>query len=411
MKRVLILVAVLGIALAPVSNVLAEGYDPNQIYYEYNNNIIFRQNGNEENAACGATALPPTNTKLDAATLGRINNLKSTYLTGAEQTGVRWEVIAALDYREDNNNPNSSILGGEPLGQKATDSGYAPATKLESIIDGMIILKAKKPIYGVDPTKPMTFLQLQQAFITYNRGNSYAVAGVSPDKSPYVMNQYDDAHKNMTFPSLPGETLAGRTETRYGAMTVLANLVAEGDNSTECVGGGVGAKVDYTGLYPNLPAGTLKDSQLCSPRPDIPSFKLLAGPACESFKALDLQYKRVFGKLMPLSGGYRTAQQQIDCGGTRSNPGGYNPNCIYYDPNTPPPEHLWGTAIDFSGPLSNSGTQEHNWLVKNGPLYGWFWPNWAKDGFGGNAGSVEPWHFAYYFVGHNPNSDKLESYK
>ena len=114
---------------------------------------------------------------------------------------------------------------------------------------------------------------------------------------------------------------------------------------------------------------------------------------------------------MPVSGGYRSAAEQIACGGTKTNPGGYNPNCIYYDPATRPPEHLWGTAIDFSGPFTDINSSAHKWLEQNGPNYGWFWPNWAKQGRGGNAKVVEAWHFAYYFVGHNPSTDKLESYK
>jgi hypothetical protein len=271
-----------------------------------------------------------------------------------------------------------------------------------------------KDVYGVDVTGKLSFLQLQQAFIVYNRGYSYQRANQSPDTSPYVMNQYDAQHTDMTFPSIPGETLAGHKETgRLGAMTVYAILAGggAGGGAAGCFGAGVGAKVDYSNIYPKLDAGTLTPDMLCTPYPEQPGFKLLKGPACDSFMAMNGAYKQAFGKQMPIIGGYRTAAEQIACGGTIQNRGGNNPACAPYNPKNDPPEHLWGTAIDFGGPIMNTSSPEHKWLENNGPNFGWFWPNWAKEGRGGNAGVVEPWHFAYYFVGHNPSTDKLESYK
>lgn len=380
-------------------------------HYYPENGIIFRVDG----VTCDSSSqIRPTSTKITESTLKRINDLKGTYEQASTQTGVPWQIFAALDYRENNNSPDKSMLGGEPLGVPAVDSGRVPKTKLESILMGSEILKGlAKDVYNVDVTKDMDFTKLQQAFIVYNRGYSYKRANQSPDTSPYVMNQYDDDHKNMTFPNIPGETLAGRTETsRYGAMTVYANLVNSTDSdSGGCLSGGVGDKVDYTGIYPDLDAGTLPDSLLCTPRPSQRGFQLLKGPACESFIAMDAAYKTAFGKQMPVGQGYRRAAEQIACGGTVTNPGGHNGACAPYNPKNDPPEHLWGTAIDFASPLNNANSREHDWLVKNGPNYGWFWPNWAREGRGGTSGVFEPWHFAYYFRGHNPNSDKLESYK
>ncbi len=43
--------------------------------------------------------------------------------------------------------------------------------------------------------------------------------------------------------------------------------------------------------------------------------------------------------------------------------------------------HGWGLAVD----LELSGSDEHAWLVQNGPTFGWVWPN--KSG--------EDWHFEY----------------
>jgi hypothetical protein len=383
-------------------------------YYNTSNNIVFLDDPAAMPVCPAGSSTPftPSSTKLDSSTMNRIIALKSVYMEASSQTKVPWQVYAAIDYREDNNNPTKSMLGGEPLGSKAVDSNNAPQTKLESIIIGSGILAGHaKQNYGVDITQPMNFDQLQKAFIGYNRGAAYKNAGVSPDKSPYVMNQYDASHLNMTFPNIPGETLAGITETgRFGAMTIFANIAEDGGvSAATCFGAGVGAKVDYSSIYPALDAGTLTADLLCVPRASQPSFKLLKGPACDSFIVMDQAYKTQFGVQMPVGQGYRSAAEQIACGGTKAVPKAGA--CIYYDPKNDPPEHLWGTAIDFTGPLTNSATPEHIWLVNNGPLYGWFWPNWAKNGQGGNAGVKEPWHFAYYFVGHNPASDTLEAFK
>jgi hypothetical protein len=423
MKKFFILIIAVTIALTSTAQpVFAMAYPPP--YDPYNltaNNIIFLDDPKLV-AGCSAGApLAPTTAKMDTAGLARIEALKPIYQQASAQTKVPWQVYAAIDYREDNNDPNKSMLGGEPLGTKAVDSGQIPYTKLESILMGDKILQGlAKDVYGVDVTQPLDADKLQKAFIVYNRGYSYKRAGTSPDLSPYVMNQYDSAHTNMIFPSIPGETLAGRKETgRLGALTVFA-IINAGTATDEinttintggCFGSGVGAKVDYSPIYPVMDAGTLPDSMLCVPRPSKPGFKLLKGPACDSFLAMDAAYKNAFGKQMPLIGGYRTAAEQIACGGTVQNPGGNNGACTTYKPKNDPPEHLWGTAIDFGEEIMKINSPEHKWLETNGPLFGWFWPNWASGGRGGNAGVVEAWHFAYYFVGHNPKSDKLESLK
>lgn len=414
-KYIKLLVVALSIAAVIVRPALA--YDP--VYNTYNN-IIFQDDPNSPSCATtgGSTTFPPTTAKLSTQIMQRIKALEPVYKQAADTTKVPWQVYAAIDYREDNNDPDKSILGGEPLGTPAVDSGVVSSSKLDSIIGknaGFDHLKNNaKNYYDVDVTQPMTFDQLQQAFLAYHRGATYKKANVPPDASPYVMSNYDEAHKNMVYPNIPpsgndkGETLRGNTDTRFGAMAIYANIATLGTGS--CIGAGVGAKVNYTGLYPNLPAGTLPENLLCTPRPSQPGFKLLKGPACDSFIALNNTYKQIFKKDLPLTGGYRTAQQQIACGGTKANP---KPGsaCIYYDPDNDPPEHLWGTAIDFSGPLTDANSAEHKWLVQNGPIFGWFWPNWARSGGGGNARIVENWHFAYYFAGHDASTDKLESLK
>ncbi len=177
--------------------------------------------------------------KLSEAAINAINALKPVYEQAAQQTNIRWEIFAALDYREDNNRPNASMLGGEPLGQPSVDHpDLAPKTKLESVIMGSKILKGlAKGVYDVDVTKPMTDEQVKSAFLTYNRGYSYKNANQPVDTSPYVMNNFDEAHNHMIFPNIPGETLAGRSDgERLGAYTVYVALGGSSAPNGGCTG-------------------------------------------------------------------------------------------------------------------------------------------------------------------------------
>lgn len=187
----------------------------------------------------------------------------------------------------------------------------------------------------------------------------------------------------------------------------------------EFAGAGVGANINYTGLWrgpdgkrPGIDAGTVPDSKLCTPKGY--QFKLLCGPATASFEAMNAAYhiyataynqgkgpgERISINL-PVGGGYRTKASQLNGGGTFA----------IYNSNYAPPAHLWGTAIDFgfSDRTLARTDPEHKWLVANGQKFGWFWPNWAKNGQGGKGGYIEDWHFNYYFIGHNPANDNLES--
>lgn len=60
--------------------------------------------------------------------------------------------------------------------------------------------------------------------------------------------------------------------------------------------------------------------------------------------------------------------------------------------------HGWGKAIDIDdavgadgNPLYGFGTPGYEWMVANGPRFGWEAPSWALQ----NGGNPEPWHFEY----------------
>lgn len=191
--------------------------------------------GNPGACFSAGTSAIPNSVKLPAPIIDAINKLKSIYVAEAQTAGVPWQMLAALDFRENDNNPNLSMLDGRPLGSQALDSNNAPQTKAESIRAGLNILKGNLAAgYKVDLKLNPSADELKKYFITYNRGVSYLRANVDPDKSPYVMNQFDAAHQNMVFPSISGETLAGRTEHREGAFTIYTALA--GDPGGSCAG-------------------------------------------------------------------------------------------------------------------------------------------------------------------------------
>lgn len=48
--------------------------------------------------------------------------------------------------------------------------------------------------------------------------------------------------------------------------------------------------------------------------------------------------------------------------------------------------HEKGQAVDVWAGVDSFGTPEHDWLVANGPRFGWYWGD----------SPVEPWHFVHY---------------
>ncbi|MHA7134606.1 M15 family metallopeptidase [Oerskovia turbata] len=124
--------------------------------------------------------------------------------------------------------------------------------------------------------------------------------------------------------------------------------------------------------------GRLTDHELCdlwqpgeSLRPD----------AAVALSAMNEAFRSTFGRDMCLVSSYRTLASQVSIKGSR---GGFaaKPGTSF---------HGWGLAIDLCS--SETGNREvYSWITKNGGLYGWANPSWAKRGGGG---AYEPWHFEF----------------
>lgn len=190
--------------------------------------------------ACPAGIAIPTSVDVAPGTIDAVNALKSMYEQVAQEKGLAWPLLASIDYRENGNSPDRSALSGELIGSSNPDSGAVTSSKLDSLQRAADHVKAMaSSVYGVTLTASSGGDDIKKAVLAYNRGSIYKNADASADLSPYVLNQYDLAHKDMRWPDVAGEPLAGQTEYgRYGAYTLFARL----GGST--AGGGCGGLSD-----------------------------------------------------------------------------------------------------------------------------------------------------------------------
>lgn len=187
--------------------------------------------------SCGPGVAVPASADLDPALLGAINALKADYESAGAATDVSWALLAGVDYREDGNDPGASALSGEPLGTTNPDGGGVMNTKAESLIAAGNHIKAMaSSVYGVALTATSGGDDVKKALLAYNRGFIYQRVDAPVESSPYVMNNYDDAHQNMVFPPVPGEPLAGMTDTRPGGFTIFTRLGGSAAGGASCAG-------------------------------------------------------------------------------------------------------------------------------------------------------------------------------
>jgi len=107
----------------------------------------------------------------------------------------------------------------------------------------------------------------------------------------------------------------------------------------------------------------------------------LRADAAFAFNRMSQRYDAVFGQPICVTDSYRTYEQQVELYARKPN--------LAARPGTS--NHGWGTAVDLCGGIESFGTAQHDWLVQNAPLFGWFHPSWAEPG----GSRPEPWHFEY----------------
>ncbi len=151
----------------------------------------------------------------------------SVYQQAADAVGVRWEALAALDYREAGNDMNRSAIAGEDFGTVNPDTHEVmPTNKLDSLKAQANILVEKARQLSITLTKDSTVEDYARAFLRYNRGNMYDAANTNYTDSPYVMNGIDADHTWMHWPNSSAEpkSTRGKVNKQLGAVPLYMYL-------------------------------------------------------------------------------------------------------------------------------------------------------------------------------------------
>lgn len=162
---------------------------------------------------------------------------KAAYESAQAATGVPWQVLAALHYREAGMAPTQSLTNGAALGSGTNVDGLTVGNALgdDAVIAANHFITMAKSVYDIDPShsENFTLQDWGNAFLAYNRGNMYKSWGATYDQSPYVMNGFDENHMNMNWieadQSAKGgkklNSLAGKPDgNKAGALAVMSYL-------------------------------------------------------------------------------------------------------------------------------------------------------------------------------------------
>ncbi len=190
-------------------------------------------------------------TPLSSSVVSGVAANKSFYVQAMNETGVPWEMLAAIHYRETNfgrNNPSNGqgifqFVNGDggpyPTGPVSDANFYQQlkfmATKLQSdyVWRGSVPRERRQLVpdeQNMTLIKDTLFSYNGRAQAYSNQAASYGYnSSTQPyEGSPYVMNRFDCARARMGIITRDYGTGIDSTDTRYGAFTIFARL--RGDN-------------------------------------------------------------------------------------------------------------------------------------------------------------------------------------
>lgn len=181
-------------------------------------------------SVCSAN-LPKETIKLleDAGVKEKAEANMERYKYAEEKSGVPWQAIAALHFKEGGMASNKSISNGDELYDHINVDGIrVVANANEDAANGAEHFKdMAKMVYGIEVNDSLNTDEWGQAFLAYNRGFIYKNAGVDWKESPYPMNGFDDAHVfPMQRPPIENTSPMFLTGKDYnvGALAVFAYL-------------------------------------------------------------------------------------------------------------------------------------------------------------------------------------------
>lgn len=195
-----------------------------------------------------------TSAILSQATVNAINANKTVYQSAAQKAGIPWELLAAIHYRE----TALSTTSSNPF-----QHGHLTFSSFQAAADdaALFVKDSAKKVYGVNLKPSSTGEDIKKAALSYNRWSLYKVNGCAVDSSPYVMNNYDDAYKDMRWPNSAcedGNKVKGEIDEKAGAFTVFSILKGDIAGSGNCgqtggsvVPGGCGGVIENAKNYLN----------------------------------------------------------------------------------------------------------------------------------------------------------------
>jgi murein DD-endopeptidase MepM/ murein hydrolase activator NlpD len=125
--------------------------------------------------------------------------------------------------------------------------------------------------------------------------------------------------------------------------------------------------------------GEIPESSLCTAT--FLGDQLLRCDAAVGLRMMSAAYESAMGEPLCMTDSYRSRAGQealfVVKPGLAATPGTSN--------------HGWGVAVDLCGGVERFGTPQHEWLVANGPAFGWQHPPWAAA----DGSRPEAWHFEF----------------
>ena len=170
------------------------------------NGIRWYEPGCDNSGVFGSCGNLPQETiaELDAAHVKeKVEQNMDRYKYAEQQTGVYWQAIAALHFREAGLRSDATILNGEPLtphenadGQMISDDANADAVQAANIlIDNARYFASVTNL----ASSSSTLADYGAAFATYKGGQTYRCNNKTFLDTTYVMNGYDSNHMNMRW--------------------------------------------------------------------------------------------------------------------------------------------------------------------------------------------------------------------
>lgn len=128
---------------------------------------------------------------------------KERYEYAEKETGIPWQVLAALHYREGGMDPNKTIFNGEELTEHVNADGHLisadPLEDAKQAAESYISLAGYFSDVKVLKADVSTLEDFGKAFATYKGGEIYQCNNKTYLDTTYVMNGYSQNYMNMTW--------------------------------------------------------------------------------------------------------------------------------------------------------------------------------------------------------------------